>query len=172
MHIIMLKGLIMKKTLLIIGITVMLFVSMSSATATSFKTHESKTYTKQIEKTDADQVPDWAVGNFTGQWGLNIWGHDLWAIGQLSGHYGTGFLWDLKIGRFLIDYKENGHENGTTLEGLFFGSYMLGKATDQETGNASHFVGLGQYNETGFRWRIMGMTGPTLYMQGTFSKFE
>lgn len=117
-------------------------------------------------------APDWAVGNFTGEWGLNIWGDDWFAIGPVNGYYGQGFVGSVKFGRFLMTYLESDGENGTSFQGLFVGPYLLGIATDLQTENSSAFVGLGSYNETAFRWRIMAMEGPTLFMRGTFNEFE
>ena len=68
--------------------------------------------------------------------------------------------------------RENGEENGTNLEGIFFGPFLLGRAIDMETGNESAFVGIGEYNKTNFRWRVMAKSGPVLYMKGTFTEFE
>jgi hypothetical protein len=154
----------MKKILFGIGVCFLLLF-MSTATSTSMNNYIT---------INQDDAPTWAKGNFTGSWGLNIWGEDWFSLGNIEGYYGIGFLFndELKIGRFLIEYKENGEENGTNLEGIFFGSFLLGRATDMETGNQSVFVGIGNYNETNFRWRIMGQTGPVLYMKGTFAKFD
>jgi len=160
----------MKKTFVIIGICLLLS-TLPSINAFSVTKIEKRF---EIYESNTTDVPSWAAGNFSGEWGLNIWGFDWFAAGTFSGHYATGFLWDLKLGRFEIEYKENNKENGTLLEGLFFGPYLLGISTDIATGNESHFVGIGGYNETSheFRWRVMGLYGPTLFMRGTYTEFE
>jgi len=162
----------MKKTIMIISICIML---LSFSAVSSLKIKEiSKNNEKLNEKgfsADPEDAPEWAIGNFTGTWGFNFWGHDWFPAGPVRGYYGKGFLYKYKLGRFLIEYKENGKENGTLFEGLFIGPYLLGKITDQESNNSTAFVGLGGYNETNFRWRIMGMEGPTLFMKGIFNEF-
>jgi len=39
------------------------------------------------------------------------------------------------------------------------------------TVNETIYVGIGSVNETNFNWRLMGLEGPTFYMEGTFEKF-
>lgn len=119
----------------------------------------------------SEDDPLWAIGNFTGEWGLNVWGSDWFSIGSVHGYYGMGFAGSLKFGRFLITSNESNGENSTKFEGLFIGPYLLGEITDMQTKDKSAFVGLGDYNATAFHWRIMGMTGPTLFMKGTFNDF-
>lgn len=163
----------MKKIFLIIGVCVIL-LGMSTATAISIHKIKNINSEKIITSTisaDPENAPNWAVGNFTGKWGLNVWGADWLPLGCVEGYYGKGFHWNVKIGRLLIEYARNDEENSSKLEGIFFGPYLLGKATD-ENGNETAFVGIGSYNETNFRWRVMGEVGPTLYMKGTFAKFE
>ena len=157
----------MKKVLTSIFICI-LFASLSVTSAVSAIDARQIVETSQTP----EDAPDWAIGNFTGEWGLNIWGHDWFSIGPVSGYYGRGFAGNLKFGRFIITYLESDGENGTTFQGLFIGPYLLGTATDIQTDNTTAFVGLGSYNETAFNWRIMGMKGPTLFMKGTFNEFE
>ncbi len=163
----------MKKRIIAILICILL-ASFSAVSAVNVS--EMSIKNKQIEtkdfSADPENAPEWAIGNFTGTWGVNFWGNDWWPVGYVHGYYGKGFKHNYKFGRFLIEYKEQGEENGTEFEGLFIGPYLLGRATNQETENQSAFVGLGGYNETTFRWRIMGMKGPTLFMKGTFNEFE
>ncbi len=159
----------MKKILVSLTIC-FLFASLSATSAVSVT--PAKSFLEI--SSDPEDAPDWAVGNFTGEWGLNVWGNDWFAIGPVNGYYGNGFVGSVKFGRFLITYLESDGENGTTFQGLFIGPYLLGTTTDIhiQTDNSSAFVGLGSYNETAFRWRIMAMQGPTLFMRGTFNGFE
>ena len=164
----------MKKRVIAIISICLLLAGLSTVQAISVNDINVKKQTLETKDftADPDDAPDWAAGNFTGTWGLNFWGNDWFPAGPVRGYYGKGFLYNYKIGRFLIEYKETGEENGTTFEGLFIGPYLLGKTTNQETGNSSAFVGLGGYNETHYRWRIMGIEGPTLFMRGTFNEFQ
>ena len=158
----------MKKIIMVLSCILFLTILPSAVSISLCEKNNS------IEKISADpeEAPNWATGNFTGVWGIDILGHDIIPIGIVQGYHGRGFHGELKFGRFLIDYTENGKENGTQLEGLFFGPFLLGKSTDMATENSTAFVGIGGYNETHFNWRIMGMSGPTLFMKGTFSNFE
>jgi len=165
----------MKKIFLLIGFCFLL-LGMSAASSISVKNvnlFRSKNQLSVDVTSSPEDAPDWAVGNFTGTWGLNIWGGDWFPIGTVEGYHGIGFHLDIKFGRFLIECGgENGEENGTQLQGIFFGPFLLGKTIDMENGNESSFVGIGDYNETTFRWRVMAKTGPVLYVKGTFSEFE
>jgi len=158
----------MKKVLLILGICFLFVLPTTSGLSIP---HLINLGSDNILSDDAP--PIWAAGNFSGEWGVNIWGHDWFTFGEFSGYYATGFLRNLRLSRFQIEYKEEGNENGTLLEGVFFGPYLLGRSTDMETGNTWNFVGIGGYNETSceFRWRIMGLYGPTLYMRGAYEEF-
>jgi hypothetical protein len=160
----------MKKILLILGICFL--IGLPATSGLSIPQLRSLGSDNKLSDAD-DDPPIWAAGNFSGDWGVNIWGHDWFSFGEFSGYYSTGFLQNSRLSFFQIEYKEEGNENGTFLEGLFFGPYLLGESTDMETGNTSYFVGIGGYNETSceFRWRIMGLYGPTLYMRGTYEEF-
>ena len=161
----------MKKVLLTIGLCI-LFLGMSSATSLSIpKINKFSSEKIVINSADPEDAPSWAAGNFTGEWGLNVWGEDWIRLGYVEGYYSIGFHWDTKIGCLSVEYVKNGEKNGTTLNGVFFGSFLLGRATN-ETSAETVFVGIGFYNETSFRWRIMGETGPVLYMKGIFTPFE
>jgi len=163
----------MKKCLIVLAVC-FLFASLSATGAVAVTDAESiKNNAESFVEisSDSEDVPGWAVGNFTGEWGLNVWGHDWFSIGPVNGYYGQGFIGSIKLGRFLITYTELDGENGTMFQGLFIGPYLLGVATDIQTDNTSAFVGLGSYNETNFRWRLMGMQGPTLFMRGAFNEF-
>ncbi len=160
----------MRKYLTIV-LVCFLFASLSFTNA--FASTEIKKSTQQAVEISSypEDAPNWAVGNFTGTWGLNVWGHNWFSIGPVEGYYGKGFIRNIKFGRFLITYMQADGENGTILQGLFVGPYLLGTSKDIRTENKTAFVGLGSYNETDFGWRIMGMKGPTLFMKGTFNKF-
>ena len=161
----------MKKTIIILSIC-FLFASMSFASALPIPKIKNLGMRSLSEiSADSEDAPEWAIGNFTGSWGVDIWGNDWFTVGPFYGYYSKGFLYDFKVGRFMMEYKEDGDENGTIIEGLFIGPYLLGVSTDIYTENTSAFVGIGGYNETNFRWRIMGMEGPTIFMKGTFNEF-
>lgn len=122
-----------------------------------------------------DDPPSWAHGNFTGRWGFDFLGIDLIEIGDIGGFYGKGFVGSFKFSRFYLKIIPNNtemHGNGSVLQGLIFGPYLIGQTTDIDTGNVSSFAGIGGYNETLFNFRLVAVSGPTLFAKGTFSKFE
>jgi len=160
----------MKKILFILGICFLIALPAASA----FSIPQLRSLRSNMTQINSEgDAPMWAAGNFTGEWGVNIWGHDWITIGDFSGYYGSGFLRNIKISRFQIEYNESGSDNGTILHGIFFGPYLLGMSIEVDTGNTTNFVGLGGYNETSaeFHWRIMGLHGPTLFMRGTYAEF-
>ncbi len=118
----------------------------------------------------ADHPPSWANGNFTGEWGIDIWGQVQIPIGWLFGYYKR----KPDFGYFYAAFNTwNGEDNETSfLQGFFFGPYMLGTLGQNESANETAFVGLGGYNNTNFSWRVMGLEGPTFFMSGEYTKFS
>ncbi len=167
----------MKKTLLLIIIcSILLLMPMTTAIHTS-KVLEKPLIKIIAEKTSQttpidDDPPSWANGNFSGYWGFDIWGETHLPLGVMYGYYGN-----MNLGVFLGEFRTYWEENASGyIRGVFFGPFMfggLGNISNAGTyENETLFVGIGRYNETDFHWRIMGETGPTFFMQGTYSKFE
>ena len=132
----------MKKILLITGLC---FLLLGMKTAISIPIPKMKNVNSEIRlvnniSSDPEDAPDWSKGNFTGIWGLNIWGGDWFPLGSVEGYYGIGFLWNEKIDRLLIECEID-IENCTRFEGIFFGPFLLGRATNMANGNESAFVG-------------------------------
>lgn len=116
-----------------------------------------------------DEPPNWANGNFTGYWGLDIWGETHIPLGYMFGYYKR----TPNFGYFYADFESFWSENDTWyIQGYFFGPFMFGSLGENEYANESLFVGLGGYNETHYHWRIMGQTGPTFFMHGIYTKFN
>jgi len=159
----------MKKIIMIISLVIFLFLMPSGISVST--SEKMKCLSVENLSSDPEEAPGWAIGNFTGVFGIDIWGHDLIPIGCLEGYFGKGFHGEFKFGRLQIEYIKNDEENGTILEGLFFGPFLLGQATDISSDEKVPFCGIGEYNETNFSWRVMASNGPTLYMKGTFSEF-
>ena len=83
----------------------------------------------------------------------------------------------MRLGVFLGEFGTWWDENATGyIRGVFFGPFMfggLGNISNVRTyENETLFAGIGRYNETDFKWRIIGETGPTFFMRGTYTKFE
>jgi hypothetical protein len=161
----------MKKQWMIVGICTLL-IGMPMAMATPMPQMENikidgPTDEKPIHP--LDDPPSWATGNFSGVWGLDIWGETHIPLGWLYGYYKR----TVHFGYFYAAFADFWSENETNfLQGFLIGPYMLGTLGSNESANETAFVGLGGYNETHFYWRVMGMEGPTFFMYGVYSKYD
>jgi hypothetical protein len=116
-----------------------------------------------------DEPPSWANGNFSGVWGYDIWGEVHIPVGWMLGYYRH----NTKFGYFYAGFAEFGAENiSWFIQGYFFGPFMFGSLGQNESANTTLFVGIGRYNETNYYWRLMGETGPTFFIYGTYTKFD
>jgi len=122
----------------------------------------------KIEQAPVEEPPNWANGNFSGIWGLDIWGETHLPLGWMFGYYKR----NPNIGYFYAGFESFWGENDTWfIQGYFFGPFMFGSLGENEYANESLFVGLGSYNNTNYHWRLMGQTGPTFFMYGEYTKF-
>ena len=162
----------MSRVLIVLGVCVLL---MAMPAYMAVPMHEAKrlktTFVSTAESCFSavnDTPPDWANGNFSGVWGLNLLGRPLPPAGWVAGYYSN-----MGVGRFVGVFAEFNATNVTGyLGGLFFGPFMVGIVGNITTGNSTYFVGPGRHNETHFYWRLMGIVGPTYYMYGKYSRFE
>lgn len=170
----------MKKLLpiLVIGI---LLIGMPMATAISSPLKQLSQSTKKTLGNDIstfvntktastkDSPPNWANGNFSGVWGLDIWGEYHIPLGWMFGYY----KWSVNFGYFYAGFAFFGEPNVSWyIQGYFFGPFMFGSIGENEYSNETLFVGIGRYNETDYHWRVMGEIGPTFFMHGTYTKFD
>jgi hypothetical protein len=117
---------------------------------------------------DNGTPPDWATGNFSGIWGINVVGQPFPPAGWLAGYYSN-----MGIGRFVGVFALFNATNVTGyIGGILLGPFMLGIVGNSTTKNQTFFVGLGGANQTHFYWRIMGFVGPTFYMYGIYTPFH
>jgi hypothetical protein len=168
----------MKKSLLIIGICILLIgmpaiaaVSDSSTIVRNNRANILKIINKEDMSTTpiTDDPPEWANGNFSGLWGLDIWGEWYIPIGWMLGYYKR----TPKLGYFHAGFASFWEENiSWYIQGYFFGPFMFGSIGENEYANETIFVGIGRYNETNYHWRLMGEVGPTFFIRGTYTKFE
>ena len=153
----------MKKTI-IVGIICLLVAGIPISSAVSI---EKPTLFKNLinEKPiqTVEDIPEWAIGNFTGIWGINIGGQPGDPLGQVFGYYGTN--------RFVGVFTNSTAPNGW-LWGIKFGFFMFGIIANITGEQSTYFVGLGGFNETHFYYRIMGFVGPTFYLGGVHNPFE
>jgi hypothetical protein len=164
----------MKKFLVVLGVCV-LIATMPLTFAKSTSTLKSvqrntNIFTTDIEKTPlpADDPPEWANGNFSGLWGLDIWGEWQFPIGWMFGYYKH----NTNFGYFYAGFADFGQQNASWfIKGYFFGPFMFGSIGQNEYANETLFVGIGRYNDTNYHWRLMGEEGPTFFVDGTYTKF-
>ena len=163
----------MKKLLLVLGICVLL-VAMPATLSVSAPTLKSVKRTirifskeKQISS-PADDPPNWANGNFSGLWGLDIWGEWHIPVGWMFGYYNR----NPNFGYFFAGFADFGEPNATWfIKGFFFGPFMFGSIGENEYANETLFVGIGRIGESEYHWRLMGEVGPTFFVDGTYTEF-
>ena len=160
----------MKKLVILTLVICMVVSSISATTAVPIRNLSKiqEHIPQAVATMDTETPPDWATGNFSGVWGLNIAGQPLPPAGWLAGYYSN-----MGIGRFVGVFAPFNATNVTGyIGGILLGPFMLGIVGNSTTGNKTYFVGLGGANTTHFYWRIMGFVGPTFYMYGLYTKFE
>jgi hypothetical protein len=152
----------MKKTI-IVGLICIFLVCIPLSSAESIEKqnfHRNLIKQQTIQTTD---IPEWALGNFTGIWGINIGGQPGTPRGLVFGYYATH--------RFVALFTNTTAPNGW-LWGIRFGYFMFGIVANITGEQRTYFVGLGGFNETHFYYRIMGIVGPTFYIGGIYNPFE
>lgn len=161
----------MNKKLIFVGIIVLVLcmpVSMSYSISTP-ATKNIESYKSCAAGNNTTTPPDWAVGNFSGVWGLNILGVPLEPAGWIEGYYSDTFLFRMQG----VYGKNNETEPMCNISTWAFGPFLFGGAQNISTGNGTFIMGLGGVNETQhFYWRISAIIGPNFYIYGTITKFE
>jgi hypothetical protein len=116
-----------------------------------------------------DDPPAWANGNFSGVWGLDIWGQYHIPLGWMVGYYKLS----VNIGYFAAGFNFFG-ENDISwfMQGYIFGIFMIGNMDANEYTNQTFFVGIGNCNQTNYHWRIIGEQGPVFFMHGKYTVYE
>jgi hypothetical protein len=124
--------------------------------------HNKTTITKDIP-------PSWANGNFTGVWGLDIWGEYHIPLGWMFGYYKLS----INIGYFAAGFNFFGEpEISWFIQGYIFGIFMFGHMGENEYTNQTYIVGIGNSNDTRYHWRIIGEDGPVFFMDGKYTIFD
>jgi len=167
----------MKKLIIVIGVCFLLGAMPAtiaiSAPNLKLANRGSSILTRvksDIEKnvSPEDDPPGWANGNFSGLWGLDIWGEWHIPVGWMFGYYKR----TPKYGYFYGGFADFGQKNASWyIQGFFFGPFMFGSMGENEYANETIFVGIGRINETDYHWRLMGEAGPTFFVKGTYTKF-
>ena len=161
----------MKNILLTVGICIII-IGMPMSMATPAVNHVARQRSLSVSQPSSignDTPPDWAAGNFTGVWGVNILGFPLPASGWVEGYFAV----QPGLGRIEGEFAEFNVTNAT---GWFAGQmiwvFFLGAVGSVETGNGTWVSGIGVANESHFYWRLNAIIGPSYYIHCEYSKFE
>ena len=162
----------MKKILIILGIC-FLVIGMPAMTASPLQKLNHVRNQLPIKNPSAvlnnDTPPDWAAGNFSGVWGLNLLGFPLPASGWVEGYFAN----KPGLGRLEASFAEFNVTNATGLiSGFMLWIFFMGGVSSVATGNGTWVSGIGVANETHFYWRLSAITGPSYYIHCEYSKFE
>ena len=154
----------MKKTI-IIGIIFLLLVGIPMTSAVNV---ERMTYVKNLRNENPvgtlEDIPEWAIGNFTGVWGFNVNGEPYEdPLGLVVGYYGQ----HLFAGLLTNTTAPNGW-----IWGIRFSVFMFGMVANLNGEQQIPIVGIGGFNEDNFYYRFMSIVGPTFYMAGIHTPFE
>jgi hypothetical protein len=123
----------------------------------------------KITKVKLDTPPTWANGNFTGVWGLDIWGEYNIPLGWMFGYYKLS----IDIGYFAAGFNIFGEPDiSWFIQGYIFGIFMFGHMGENEYTDETYFVGIGNCNKTNYHWRILGEEGPVFFMDGKYTVFD
>ena len=154
----------MKKTIIILFVC-LLFAGIPITSAISFeKAAFIKNFTKEQPVQTLEDIPEWAIGNFTAVWGLNVNGEPYGdPLGLVIGYYGTNIF----AGLITNTTAPNGW-----IWGYRFSIFMIGIVANIDGEQKAPFIGIGLWNEEGFYYRIMSIVGPTLYIAGVYTPFE
>ncbi|MFO7677872.1 MAG: hypothetical protein R6V50_05780 [Thermoplasmatota archaeon] len=162
----------MKKILIVIGIC---FLLLGMPTMMAVPLHKQHRLQHQIiERSistsyENNTPPDWAAGNFSGVWGLNVLGVPLPPIGWVKGYFAN----QPGVGRLEAGFAEFNVTNATGfIGGLMIWVFFIGGVVSAETGNGTYVAGIGVANETHFYWRLNAIIGPTYYILCEYAKFE
>ena len=89
----------MKKLLLILGLCLILLgIPISTAVSINEISSIKKPISMITEKVipTAEDIPEWALGNFTALWGLNLNGQPQDPLGAIFGYYGDFIFFSLE----------------------------------------------------------------------------
>jgi len=163
----------MKKILVIVGVCSLL-ITMPITTAIPTKLVKNSRILNPImpsikkQTVNLDDPPDWAKGNFTGVWGINILGIPLAPLGWIAGYYQR-----IGLGNLAGVFGGFNDTNATgEIVGIMLWIFFLGGVGSIETGNGTYVSGLGIANETHYYMRLNAIIGPSYYIFVKYAKFE
>ena len=152
------------KKLIIFGVITLLIVGIPITTAASVeKTTFIKNHRNEQPVPTLEDIPEWAIGNFTGVWGLNLNGEPQEPVGLVLGYYD--------------DHRFAGVVTNTTapngwIWGYRFSIFMIGIVANIDGEKRIPIIGIGAWNDEQFYYRIISIVGPTIYIAGIYTPFE
>jgi hypothetical protein len=163
----------MKKILPILGVCFLL-IAMPAMTALPMdivknaRTMKSNLLTVKKPLPTLEEPPEWANGNFTGVWGLNLLGVPLPPSGWIAGYYQ-----EIGLGQFAAVFAEFNETNATgAILGIMLWVFFIGGVGSIATGNGTYVAGLGVANETHYYVRLNAIIGPSYYVHVEYTRFE
>ena len=163
----------MKKILSILGVCFLL-IAMSGMTAIptsvtkNARTNKLNLTNFKKPLSTLEDPPDWANGNFTGVWGLNVLGIPLPPSGWITGYYQ-----EIGLGRLeAVFAKFNQTEPTGAILGIMLWIFFIGGVGSIATGNGTYIVGIGIANDTHYYLRLNAIIGPSYYMHVEYTRFE
>ena len=163
----------MKKILIIFGICFLL-VAMPVMTAKPMKLVNNartiKPIISDIEKQipALDEPPAWANGNFTGVWGITLFGIPTPPLGWVAGYYQ-----EIGMGSFAGVFAPFNEVNATgTIAGFMLWVFFMGGVKTNAAENVTYVAGIAVANETHYYMRLHGILGPNYYMHVEYTRFE
>jgi hypothetical protein len=161
----------MKKTIFV-GIICLLIsgIPFSSAISVEKLINIKSSYNNEIEQIvpTLEDVPPWANGNFTGVWGITVFGIPTPPLGWVAGYYQ-----EIGLGTLAGAFAPFTEPNATgTISGFMLWIFFMGEVIDNATGNNTYVAGIGVANETHYYMRLNGIAGPNYYMLVEYTRFE
>jgi hypothetical protein len=159
----------MKKIIISVALCcILLLFPIATALPIHHKISETQIISSSHQIYKMSDPPGWANGNFTGVWGITLFGVPVDPVGWIVGYYeniGMGQL-DSVYGTF------NETNASSFLRGYMLWIFFLGFAGNIQTGNGTWVMGLGTANETNFYCRINAIIGPSFYILAQYTPFE
>ncbi len=157
----------MKKFIFVIGLCVLLLSMPLTPGKTPTMQICSFKKTNQLSSQPAD-APSWAKGNFTGVWGITLFGIPTQPIGWISGYYEN-----IGLGKLEAEYAVFNTTNATaSLGGIMVWVFFFGAVKNYASGNTTVMSGIGIANQTHYYLRLNAIIGPSYYMHVKYTKFE
>ena len=153
------------RKLILVGIISIMLMGIPMVSAVNV---ERATFIKNLRSENPvgslEDIPEWAIGNFTGIWGFNVNGEPYEdPIGLTFGFYGD----HLFAGILTNTTAANGW-----IFGFRFSVFMFGMVANLDGSQKVPIVGIGGFNEENFYYRFMSIVGPTFYIAGVYAPFE